>query len=143
GISCYALLLSKYSQQNDFCIGIPVAGREHHAIENLIGFFVNGIAIRSDLRQRLTVRELLHQFREKSLSAFRHQQLSADVLIDAMGITPSAKYQPLAQVAFSHQRIDKHDIDNVDALQVRMLSSENHSAKYDLMFSLADDGQSL
>ncbi len=143
GISCYALLLSKYAQQNDFCIGIPLSGRNQSEMENVIGFFVNGVVLRSDLRQRLSVMQLLKQFRKKMLNVFSHQDLSADLLIEAMHIQPNPRYQPLAQVAFSHQSIDELPASEVEGARFEMLASENNSAKYDMIVSLSDMGDSL
>ncbi len=143
GISCYALLLSKYANQADFCIGIPVSGRGQKQIENLIGFFVNGIVIRSDLRERLTVSEMLAMFKQQSLSAFEHQELSADVLLEAMHVEVNSQYQPLAQVAFSHLSLNAINTQAVDGVQFEVIESTNHSAKYDLMLSLTDTGNAL
>lgn len=148
GLSAYALLLSKYSQQQDFCIGIPVLGREQKSLESLIGFFVNGVVIRSDLSERLSVEDFLLKMKEKSLAAFAHQDLSADVLIEALGIKPNPKHQPLAQVAFSHQKTQinqqKNAIsENIAGISFELLASENYSAKYELILSLADDGNKL
>lgn len=143
GLSVYGILLSKYSQQKDFCIGIPVSGRNQKDVENIIGFFVNGLVVRNDLKERLSVKDCVDQFKRKVLDAFSHQDLSADLLVEAMGIKPSSRYQPLAQVAFSHQSIAKQTNTTIDNLVFEVLESENKSAKYDLLLSLGDTGERL
>ena len=44
------MVLSRHARQTDFCIGMPTAGRHLQEVENLIGFFVNGVLVRADLK---------------------------------------------------------------------------------------------
>jgi|GEM_PF-2088824 len=149
GLAAYAIVLSKYSRQRDFCIGIPVSGRNHQSIENLMGFFVNGLVMRSDLRDRLTLKECLALFKHKLVEGFAHQDLSVDRLIDALGIKPNSSYQPLAQVAFSHQNTSDVLLENLqeqlqeNGLQFEVLASEHKSAKYDLLLSFGESEDTI
>ncbi len=137
GLSAYAVLLSKYSQQKDFCIGIPVSGRDHPDLEPIIGFFVNGLVVRSDLRDKLSLKECAQSFKERSLRIFAHQDMSADKLVEGLGIKPNPRYQPLAQVAFSHQSIPDTTT-TIDGLSFESLANQNAKAKYDLILSLGE-----
>ena len=53
-LSAFSLLLSKYSNQEDVVVGIPIANRERAELEQLIGFFVNTLAIRQNVNGALS-----------------------------------------------------------------------------------------
>lgn len=143
-IAAYQVLLSRYSGQDDICVGIPIAGRNHPSLENLIGFFVNGLVIRGDLRGRMSVGEYLEQIKEVTIGAFAHQELSADVLIDALGIKRSLSHQPLAQVGFSHLSVDvANPVDEIEGAQFEVLPPTHTTAKYDLILGVVDSGGEL
>ena len=63
-LAAYQVLLSRYTGQHDIVVGSPIANRNRHEIEDLIGFFVNSLVMRTDLSDDPTVRELLSRVRE-------------------------------------------------------------------------------
>jgi amino acid adenylation domain-containing protein len=82
GVSLYAgllavfgMLLACYSRQDDFVIGLPLSGRTRPELENLVGFFVNEVALRIDLSGRPTYREFLHRIHPAVLGACAHQEV--------------------------------------------------------------------
>ena len=81
--ACYVLLY-RYSGQEDIVVGTPVAQRNRPEIEDLIGFFVNTLLLRTQLSGDLTFRELLRQAREVSLGAFAHQDLPFEKLVEEL-----------------------------------------------------------
>ncbi len=51
-LAAFKVLLYRYSGQEDICVGTPIAGRNHHELEGLIGFFINTLALRSRVTGR-------------------------------------------------------------------------------------------
>src|SRR2546422_654286 len=75
---------SRPTGQEDIVVGTDVAGRDRLEMENLIGFFVNLLVLRTDLSGNPTFKELLDRVREATLGAFAHQDLPFELLVDAL-----------------------------------------------------------
>ncbi|HET9713504.1 MAG TPA: condensation domain-containing protein, partial [Pyrinomonadaceae bacterium] len=71
----FIALLHRYTEQRNIVIGLPVAGRSRVELEQLIGFFVNTLIIRSDLSPEVTFGELIDRIHETALDAYAHQDL--------------------------------------------------------------------
>ena len=74
-LSALNVLLSRYSGQEDICVGTPTAGRQQPEVENLIGFFINTLALRSEVKADQSFRELLQQVKATTMGAYDHQDL--------------------------------------------------------------------
>ncbi|HEY0455023.1 MAG TPA: condensation domain-containing protein, partial [Verrucomicrobiae bacterium] len=77
----FKALLLRYSRQTDILVGSPIAGRSLWETENLIGFFINTIVLRSDLSGNPTFRELLQRIRKVTLDGYSHQDLPLEKLV--------------------------------------------------------------
>ena len=73
-LTAYSALLYRYTGQNDFVVGSPIAGRNRAETEELIGFFINTLGLRINLSGNPSFRELLQRVREVALEA--HFQLA-------------------------------------------------------------------
>ncbi|HET8844236.1 MAG TPA: amino acid adenylation domain-containing protein, partial [Ktedonobacteraceae bacterium] len=80
-LAAFLVLLSHYSGQEDIVIGTPVASRSQVELEDLIGFFANTLALRTDLSGNPTFLELLQRVRKTSLGAYAHQDLPFEKLV--------------------------------------------------------------
>ncbi|MBZ5494706.1 MAG: amino acid adenylation domain-containing protein [Acidobacteriia bacterium] len=76
-----AVVLSRYSGQEDVVIGTPIANREDERLEGMIGFFVNTLAMRVRVRRETSFRDLLGEVRQTALNAYEHQQLPFEILV--------------------------------------------------------------
>ena len=93
-----AVVLHKAGGGCDIPLGTPVAGRTEPELEQLIGFFVNILVLRNDLRGNPSLREVLRRAREMALSAYAHQELPFDRVVDAVSPARSLSRNPLFQV---------------------------------------------
>jgi hypothetical protein len=89
GVTLFMLLLAGFkallhhqSGQHDIAVGIPIAGRNRFEFENLIGFFVNTLVIRTEVSGERTFRQLVSRVREVCLSAYSHQDLPFEKLVE-------------------------------------------------------------
>ena len=138
-----AVLLSKLSASSDVAVGFPIAGRGDPALDELVGFFVNTLVLRVDLAGDPTVAELLAQVRQRSLAAYEHQDVPFEVLVERLNPTRSLTHHPLVQVVLAWQNLPGHDNDPAAGLalgdlQVTPLPADTHTARMDLVFSLAE-----
>ncbi|MDI9339730.1 MAG: amino acid adenylation domain-containing protein [Sediminibacterium sp.] len=102
-LSSIAILLSKYSGQDDIIIGSPIANRHHNQVKNLIGFFVNTQVNRVLTKEGQTFRELIQEVHQDQIEAQQHQDLPFDKLVDELKIERNATRHPLCQIMLSVQ----------------------------------------
>ncbi|HZU49250.1 MAG TPA: amino acid adenylation domain-containing protein, partial [Mycobacterium sp.] len=138
-----AVLLGKLSANRDVAVGFPIAGRRDPALDELVGFFVNTLVLRVDLTGDPTVAELLAQVRRRSLTAFEHQDVPFEVLVERLNPTRSLSHHPLIQVMLAWQNLPWQDNGPaaglaVGDLDVTPLPVDTRTARMDLVFSLAE-----
>ncbi len=138
-----AVLLSELSASTDVAVGFPIAGRRDPALDELVGFFVNTLVLRVEVAGDPTVAELLAQVRQRSLAAYEHQDVPFEVLVERLNPTRSLTHHPLIQVMLAWQNFAGQDNDLAAGLalgdvQVTPLPVDTHTARMDLMFSLAE-----
>ncbi len=90
-----AVLMHKAAGGSDIPLGTPVGGRAEPEFEQLVGFFVNILVLRNDLRGNPTLREVLNRTRETALAAYDHQDLPFDRVVDAVSPVRSLSRNPL------------------------------------------------
>ena len=141
-VALFKVLLRHVTGRNDVLVGTDVANRERLETEGLIGFFVNQLALRTDLSGDLALPELLRRVREVSLGAYSHKDLPFDKLVDALDIERSLGYSPLFQVKIFFVDPQEEGL-ALPELTVQRLGSENGTAKLDLTLALQDTPQGL
>lgn len=143
-LAAFNVLLAGHSQQSAIRIGIPIANRHHQELEGLVGFFVNTLALRTDLAGNPRFDSVLHQVRDNLLHAHANQDLPFEQLLQAL---PGAQQHsaPLIQVMF-----DLHQERNLRSSAFGDLSieplSEDHgkrSTLFDLMLDVSEREQGL
>ena len=106
-LAAWKITLCRYTGQTDIAIGTPVAGRNHPAVEDLIGYFLNLVVLRSDLSGDPTVRELLERIRRVCVDAFAHQDVPFEKLVEELRPTRHVAANPLVQATFALQNTPK------------------------------------
>lgn len=104
-LAAFQAILGGYAGQDDVTVGTVVANRQRPELEGLIGFFVNTLAIRTDLSGSPTFRTLLQRVRETCLAAFDHQDLPFERLVEEIAPQRNLGVQPLFQVLFVLQNM--------------------------------------
>ena len=144
-LAVVALLLHRYSRQEDFAIGVPIWGRKHPELEKLIGFFINTLPIRTRFEPGLSFRQLLALVRESSIGAYDHQELPFEQMVEALNVERDTSRNPLVQVMLQLIELPEATLEQLDGLAVQSVPSRGDSAKVDLSFDLrrsADQGLS-
>ncbi|MCP4152061.1 MAG: amino acid adenylation domain-containing protein, partial [bacterium] len=80
-LAIYNILLSKYTRREDVVVGVPAAGRNHADLQDIIGVFVNTLAIRNQPASGKTFRQFLKEVKENSLEAYQNQDYQFDDLV--------------------------------------------------------------
>lgn len=141
-----AQLLHEFSRQDDFVIGIPVSGRDNSQYSDLMGLLLNTLPIRLQWQPEMTCAQLIAQAKQHILTGFEHQQLQLPQLLQRLNIARSTSHNPLFQVLFNfnHSAAAINSEQAItEQLSLAMPESDNHSARFDLSFSLTLQGDSL
>jgi amino acid adenylation domain-containing protein len=141
-LAAFQVLLSRWSGQTDVVVGTPVAGRTHREVEGLIGFFVNTLALRTELSGDPSFREFLGQVRETALGAYAHQDLPFGKLVEELQPARDLSRQPVFQVLFALQNVPQEEL-RLAGLRLRGVGGEHVTAKFDLSLSLQETAQGL
>ncbi|WP_155762886.1 non-ribosomal peptide synthetase, partial [Mycobacterium colombiense] len=137
------VLLSKIGANPDVAVGFPIAGRRDPALDELVGFFVNTLVLRVDVAGDPTFAEVLSQVRQRSLSAYEHQDVPFEVLVERLNPTRSLTHHPLVQVMLAWQNFAGHDSGPAAGLSlgdvdVTPMPVDTQTARMDLTFSLGE-----
>jgi amino acid adenylation domain-containing protein len=141
-LSAFAALLSRYSGQEDFVLGTPVAGRNHLETEGLIGFFINSLVLRLDLQGEPELTELVRRVREVTLSAYAHQDLPFEKLVEELHPQRDLARAPLFQVVFMLLNTPLEPL-RVPGLALEPFEIASGTAKFDLTLTMAEGESGL
>ncbi|WP_223153698.1 non-ribosomal peptide synthetase [Bradyrhizobium japonicum] len=141
-LAAWAAVLSRLSGQDDLVIGVPSANRGHREIEELIGFFVNTLALRLDLSGKPRVSELLERTRRTVLAAQEHQDLPFEQVVEIVQPPRALDHTPLFQVMLAWENNAVGPLD-LPGLSVEAAGEEIDQAKFDLELSLGEHGEEI
>ena len=139
------MLLNRYTGQNDIIVGTPIAGREHADLSDQIGFYVNTLAIRSQISASNGLTDILEEVKKNLLEAFKHQDYPFNQLLDDLNIKPENGRTPLFDVMVVVQNEEEEGLlaEINEDLVVSEFDSGNQTSKYDLTFSFREEKSSL
>jgi amino acid adenylation domain-containing protein len=129
-LSAFAVLLHRYSGEDDIIIGTPIAGRNREEVENLIGFFINTLPLRIDLANNPAFVALLSRVKQTALEGYEHQDLPFEKLVEELKPERSNR-MPFFQVMFQYQHAPRLAA-NVDELTFLAEPVESGTSKFDL-----------
>jgi amino acid adenylation domain-containing protein len=139
-LAAFKILLQRYAGQDDIVVGSPIAGRNRAETEGLIGFFVNTLVLRTDLSGNPTFRDLLARVRTTALSAYAHQDLPFEKLVEELQPERDLSRTPLFQVFFNMLGLDGTDFE-LHGLAIERLTRAMPESKFDFtMYVREKDG---
>src|SRR5690349_8777413 len=141
-LAAFKVFLYRYTGQEDLIVGSPIANRHRHELESLIGFFVNMLAMRTNLSGNPSFRELLKLVRETALGAYAHQDLPFEYLVEQLQPNRDLSHSPLVQVVLVLQNTPEHKV-KLPGLAVTPLKYQAESAKFDLTLYFDELGPEL
>jgi amino acid adenylation domain-containing protein len=138
----FQALLHRHSGQTDLLVGTAIANRQQTELEDLVGFFMNTLALRADLGGRPHFLDLLEQARRTSLGAYAHQGLPFEKLVDELHPERDLSRSPLLQVMLILQNAPMRAL-QLPGLEVRVEEVDNGTAKLDLTVSLEETDEGI
>ncbi|MEH2072606.1 MAG: amino acid adenylation domain-containing protein [Nostoc sp.] len=136
-LAAFQAQLYRYTNQEDICVGSPIANRNHTNIEGLIGFFVNTLVLRTDLSRNPSFLELLGRVREVCVGAYAHTDIPFERVVAELHPERNLSHTPLFQVMFALQEDSKKDL-VLPGLTLKWLDNHSQTAKFDLTLFVMD-----
>ncbi|HEV8241011.1 MAG TPA: amino acid adenylation domain-containing protein [Thermoanaerobaculia bacterium] len=138
----FTALLHRWSGEEQVVVGSSIANRNRVETEGLIGFFVNLLALRTDLSGDPSFVDLLARVRETTLGAYEHQDLPFDKLVEELQPQRHASYAPICQAVFGMPNAPAGEL-RMAGLELELVEVERAAAKYDLHLTLEERGGGL
>ncbi len=133
-----AVLLARLSRSDDIVVGTPIAGRGDAALDDLVGMFVNTLALRARIDPAEPFTDLLARVRAADLDAFANDDVPFERLVEVLNPVRSTSRHPLFQVGFSFQNMRIGAL-ALPGLEVAPLDIDLDLAKFDLHATIADN----
>jgi amino acid adenylation domain-containing protein len=130
-LAAFGVLLYRYTEQECIVIGSPIAGRGCPELEDLIGFFVNALALEIDLSGNPTFLDLVARVREMTLDAYAHQDLPFERLVAELQLERDVSKSPLFQVVFAFQNAPVAPLE-LPGLTVCLEEFDSGTVRFDL-----------
>ncbi|MFP2913043.1 non-ribosomal peptide synthetase, partial [Pyxidicoccus sp. 3LFB2] len=141
-LAAFQAVLSRYSGQDDLCVGSPIAGRTRAETEGLIGFFVNTLVLRTKLETGTRFQELVRRVKEVTLGAYAHQDVPFERLVEELQPERDLSRGPLFQVMFVLQNAPVSAL-NLPGLKLEVAESSGRTSKFDLTLAMAETDEGL
>jgi amino acid adenylation domain-containing protein/non-ribosomal peptide synthase protein (TIGR01720 family) len=142
-LATFKVLLHRYSGDEDICVGTSVANRPQQELEGLIGFFVNTLALRTEVTESALFTELLAKVKTTTIEALDHQDLPFEKVVEVAGIDRDISRSPLFQVMLVLPNIpiaSELIIGDVVLSPVEMAAT---TSKFDFTFHIYQSGYGL
>lgn len=142
-LSAFQGLLSAYTGALDIVVATDVANREQPEIENMIGFFVNHVVLRTDLSGNPSFREVIARTRKTCLAAYDHQSVPFSKVIEALRPHRTAAQQPLFQILFVLQNTPLRVPAPASGLMIEPVLLELPFSNFELSLFMNDSASQL
>ena len=142
-LSVYYLLLYKYTNQEEIVVGTPVIGRNTKETNNMIGMFVNTLALKNKICTEQTFYDFVQTVTTNSLEAFEHQAYPFDQLVEKLKITKdTSRNNPLFDTMFVYQNEGTPTL-SFDGLKTSYYMPDNQTSKFDFLLEVVPHADSL
>src|SRR5947209_8277725 len=139
-MAAFNVFLFRYTGQTDLVVGTPISARNLAELEPLIGFFLNTLAIRTDMSGDPTFREVLEQMKRKLLAGFANQDVPFEKIVEELEPQRSTSYNPVFQTMLVVQNVPSV---NWPGLTVTSAWVGTRTAKFDFSLYMAEEADGL
>ncbi len=141
-LSVFNVLISRYTTQEEFLIGIPVSGRKYQEQESVCGIFINNFPLRITPLENMTFSQMFEMCKRKFFQAFDNQELPIDRIVEELKVKRTANISPLFQVMFNLLNMFDEEIQLADS-KMEMVDKRRHIAQFDLSLHIFETKKTL
>ncbi|MGP5323808.1 amino acid adenylation domain-containing protein [Vreelandella titanicae] len=131
-LAAWQVLLARYSDQMEFAVGVPHAGRPFDELQDLMGYFVSTQVFRANLSPAMTLRDIVQQVRKGALGLMNHADLPLEILLESRSEQRDPSRNPLFQVMFGVQMASDAEQLKFDGVIAEPMRVENGTTKFEL-----------
>ncbi|RUT68624.1 amino acid adenylation domain-containing protein [Flavobacterium cupreum] len=140
--SLYSILQAKLTGVDDLAIGTPVAGRRHWSLDNMIGMFVNTLAIRINLKNETSFTDYLKEVSSKVVNCFDNQEYPFETLLDDLGSRQSNEMNPLFNTLITLDNFEQTEV-VINGLEIKPFEINKSTSKFDLIMHFSEKEKEL
>ncbi|KAF6562208.1 AMP-binding protein, partial [Paenibacillus sp. EKM207P] len=141
-LAAYTTLLHKYTGQEDMIVGTPIAGRPHAELSNLVGVFINTLAIRNYPSSDTSFLEYLQEVKEQALNAYEHQDYPFEELVEKLNLTRDTSRNALFDTMFELKTMEQQEFE-LEGLTLSSYPLDNQTAKFDLSLEAIEQPEGI
>lgn len=141
-LAAYNILLYKYTEQEDIIVGSPVAGRRYADTENLIGMFVNTLAMRNHPRNNMTIRTFLEEVKKNAINAYENQDYPFEELVEKLNIKRDLGRNPIFDTMFSLQHEEEEKI-SLNSVKFLPHPFDTKTSKFDISLNALETKETI
>ncbi|MCX8132274.1 MAG: amino acid adenylation domain-containing protein [Clostridia bacterium] len=141
-LAAYNVLLCRYTGQEDIVIGSPVAGRGHSDLENVVGMFVNTLAMRNYPSYDKTFMDFLSEVRQNAIGAYENQDYQFEELLEKLNVKKDLSKNPLFDTMFTLQNIDVSELRR-DNLVFSPYELDCKTSKFDFSIQAVEKAEAI
>ena len=141
-LSCFYVLLYKYTMQNDIIVGTPVVGRNNPRLENIIGMFVNTLPLKQNIQSTNRFSDFLSIVKNNCLNSFNHQTYPFDELVKELNVTRDNSRNPMFDVMFIYESGGRPEF-KIGDIKVDYVIPKNNTSKFDFSLEITPNNQSF
>ncbi|MEO7534005.1 MAG: condensation domain-containing protein, partial [Ferruginibacter sp.] len=142
-LSAFNVLLHRYTGQQDICVGTSIGNRPQRELENLVGFFVNTLALRSEVNSDLSFTDLLQQVKITTFGAYSNQEVPFEKVVETVVKERDPSRSPLFQVMLVLHNIPASSQLQLGELNLSAENYEPNTVKFDLTFFITETENGL
>ncbi|MEM6684209.1 MAG: amino acid adenylation domain-containing protein [Bacteroidota bacterium] len=138
-VAVWKVLFYRYTKQQDILIGIPTSGRIHKSLENQLGFYLNALALRTQLEPTTTFQEFAALVKNNAFTAYKHQAYPFEDIVNEISYNRDISRSPIFDIL-----IDFHSTDlyRTNVLNAQGISGQQY-VKYDLEFHFVETAENI
>ncbi|SFB47430.1 condensation domain-containing protein, partial [Clostridium frigidicarnis] len=137
-LSAFNILLAKYSGQEDIVIGTPIAGRPHAELHNIMGMFVNTLALRNKPKEDKRYIDFLNEVKENSLMAYENQNYQIEALVEGLNLKRDQSRNLIFDIMFNTLNMESSYI-KLRGLVLKSYNPKSKTAKFDLSLCVQEN----
>jgi iturin family lipopeptide synthetase A len=141
-LGVFNVLLCKLGNTEDVVVGVPVAGRNHSDLDNIIGMFVNTLALRNTVPAGESFSSFLRRLSRTSLEAFDNQIYPYEDLVNKLEVERVLNRNPLFDVSFSFENFENVEF-KLPEVDIESVDIEHNISKFDLTLTIVEHEQNL
>ncbi|MEF2965786.1 amino acid adenylation domain-containing protein [Paenibacillus sp. M1] len=141
-LTAFYTLLYRYTNQEDIIVGTPIANRSQSQLQNIIGMFVNTLAMRNNPTGKKSFMELLLEVKQNALEAYQNQDYQFEELVDKLNVKRDMSRNPVFDVMFSMQNMHIGEI-KLENLKIYPYENDSRTSKFDIILNVLESNGGL